>query len=151
LSDVIKNLLLWLVIALVLMSVFSRFGPQPQTSEQMSYSEFVTKSRNKEIQTVHVKQGDPQITGITKNNERFTTTLPSPPQNQWLDELVTEDGVDVNVKPQEQQSMLMHIFISWFPIILFKGMPFAPKSSIRYTQSWGNEVCTGFFQIWPQI
>lgn len=119
-NDILKNLMLWLVIALVLMVVFSNFGPRYVQPTKLAYSQFVEKIHNKEIKQITV---DAQIIdGVTNTGESFSTDIPAKPDLALLDEWIIKYDVMVRAKPPEQQSMLLHIFISWFPVILFIGV-----------------------------
>ncbi len=116
----VKNLILWLVIALVLMSVFSNFGPNTQQAKKMQYSQFLDKLHNRDIKQITVD--DRTINWVTNGGDLYSTYAPTGFDLSLVDKWVDEYGVVVDAKPPEQQSMLMHIFISWFPIILFIGV-----------------------------
>src|SRR5688572_14519374 len=110
-----KNLLLWVFIAIILIAVFSNFGPKHPVANKLTYSEFVRSADQGEISNINVDP-DRTISGTLRNNENFVTYLPAQDQ-PFLSELVKK-GVNVTVKPPEQESMWMHIFISWFPMLL---------------------------------
>lgn len=114
----LKNLVLWLVIALVLMSVFSNFGPPPKQVTKLAYSQFLEKVRAGDVKQVTIE--DRNISGVTQNDKAFVTYLPTISESA-LSTLV-ENNVVVRGKPPEQPSLLMNIFVSWFPIILFIGV-----------------------------
>ncbi len=117
-NDMLKNLILWLVIAVILMAVFNNFGPPPKQVEKLAYSQFLEKVRSGDVKQVTVE--DRNISGTTQNDKSFVTYLPTLPENV-VNNLV-ENGVKVRGKPPEQPSLLMNIFVSWFPIILFIGV-----------------------------
>lgn len=119
-GDLMKNLVLWLVIALVLMSVFSNFGPTNQQAKKMQYSQFLDKLHNKDIKQITID--DRTINWSTNSGDLYSTYAPTEFDLSAVDKWVDDYGVVVDAKPPEQQSMLMHIFISWFPIILFIGV-----------------------------
>ena len=116
-NNLTKNLLLWLVIAVVLMSVFNNFGNRQQATRPMEYSTFVQKVRGDEVERVTI-QGR-EITGKLKGGESFTTYNPGDQQifNDLIDRKVQFEG-----KPQEEQSLLLTIFINWFPLLLLVGV-----------------------------
>ncbi|MCR4347398.1 MAG: ATP-dependent zinc metalloprotease FtsH [Sulfuricaulis sp.] len=116
-NNLTKNLLLWLVIAIVLMSVFNNFGNRQQATRPMEYSTFVQKVRGDEVERVTI-QGR-EITGKLKGGESFTTYNPGDQQifNDLIDRKVQFEG-----KPQEEQSLLLTIFINWFPLLLLVGV-----------------------------
>ena len=112
-NDLAKNLVLWVVIAIVLVSVFNNFGPKPTSAKPMDYSEFVTAVKQGSVSKVEI--AGRTIRGLTANGERFTTYSPDDP---GLIADLLNNGVIINAKPPEQQGMLMQIFISWFPMLL---------------------------------
>lgn len=114
----LKNLVLWLVIALVLMSVFSNFGPPPKQVTKLAYSEFLDKVRSGDIKQITVE--DRNISGVTQNDKPFMTY--NPPLSDDEKKVLLDNSVVVRGKAQEQPSLLMNIFVSWFPIILFIGV-----------------------------
>ncbi len=117
-NDMLKSLLLWLVIALVLMSVFNNFGPAPKQVSKLAYSQFLEKVRSGDIKQIVVE--DRNINGSTQDDKPFTTYIPQM-SDSVLNNLVASGAV-VRGKAPEQPSLLMNIFVSWFPIILFIGV-----------------------------
>jgi cell division protease FtsH len=117
LNNLTKNLLLWLVIAIVLMSVFNNFGNRQQATRPMEYSAFIQKIRANEVERV-VIQGR-ELSGKLKNSEAFTTFSPGDPG--LIGDLL-DHGVAIDAKPQEEQSLLLTIFINWFPLLLLVGV-----------------------------
>jgi len=115
-----KNLILWLVIAVVLMSVFQSFNGGDQVDRQTSYSQFVKDARSGSIQEVSIESGSGTITGIKNSGERFQTIMPIYDKD-ILNDLLKSDVNVKGVKPEEQ-SFLASIFISWFPMILLIGV-----------------------------
>ena len=115
-----KNLILWLVIAVVLMSVFQSFNGGEQIDRQTSYSQFVKDARNGSIQEVAIESTSGTITGTKNNGERFQTIMPIYDKD-ILNDLLKSDVNVKGVKPEEQ-SFLASIFISWFPMILLIGV-----------------------------
>jgi cell division protease FtsH len=116
----IKNLVLWLVIALVLMSVFSNFGPSTAQAKKMQYSQFLEKLHDRDIKQINIE--DRTLNWVTTGGDLYSTYVPVDYDLSSVDKWVDSYGVVVDAKPPEQQSLLMHIFISWFPIILFIGV-----------------------------
>lgn len=110
----IKNLLLWLIIAVILITVFSNFGPKKTAAERLSYSEFLQAVQQGQVSGVTIT--DHTIEGALHNNKTFTTYMPI--EDQTLIPTLMQKGVNVNGKPPEQEGLLMHIFINWFPILL---------------------------------
>ena len=114
-----KNLILWVVIALVLMSVFNNFGQRRASSHQVDYSQFMSDVKNGRVQKVMIE--DRHIQGIMQNNDRFSTYSPETDNRSLIGELL-DNGVIIDAQPPEQQGLLMQIFISWFPMLLLIGV-----------------------------
>ncbi len=112
-----KNLILWVVIAIVLMSVFSNFGPSQVTSEAMPYSQFISDVKSGKVGKVVIEGRS--IQGVTTSGERFITY--SPDDRGLVGDLLAS-GVEINARPPEQQGFLTQIFISWFPMLLLIGV-----------------------------
>ena len=114
-----KNLILWVVIALVLMSVFNNFGPRRSGAEQIEYSRFISDVKAGRVQKVVIEGRT--IQGVLQTGERFTTYTPETDNKALVGDLL-ENGVVIDARPPEQQSLLMQIFISWFPMLLLIGV-----------------------------
>ena len=114
-----KNLILWVVIALVLMSVFNNFGPRRTGTEQIEYSRFIADVKQGRVQKVVIEGRN--IQGVLHNGERFGTYIPETDNKALVGDLL-ENGVVIDARPPEQQSLLMQIFISWFPMLLLIGV-----------------------------
>ncbi|ATC94025.1 ATP-dependent zinc metalloprotease FtsH [Pseudoalteromonas tunicata] len=119
-SDMAKNLILWLVIAVVLMSVFQSFNPSDHADRNTSYSQFINDVRSGAVREVRMDQGSGAVNGIKNSGERFTTVMPMYDGDLMNDLL--KNGVNVVGQPPEEQSILATIFISWFPMLLLIGV-----------------------------
>jgi len=113
LNDLAKNLLLWIVIAIVLVSVFNNFGPRPTSAKQLEYSEFISNVKQGQVQKVVIEGRS--INGVTTTGDHFITYNPGDP---GLIGDLFDNGVVVDAKAPEQQGLLMQVFISWFPMLL---------------------------------
>ncbi len=117
-NNMLKNLLLWLVIAIVLITVFSNFSTQRSDVQQYSYSQFINAVDKGEVD--HVSIQDRTIEGVTKNNQHFSTYLPM--EDQYLLGTLMKQGVTIRGVPPKQQSLLMHFLLSWGPFLLLIGV-----------------------------
>jgi cell division protease FtsH len=115
----VKNLFLWLIIAIVLVSVFSNFGPRHTNTEKVSYSQFLKEIDQGMITAVTIEDNR-VIKGMTKNNHRFVTYMPVQ-DDALLGELL-KNNVDVSGQEKQQESFLLHLFINWFPMLLLIGV-----------------------------
>ncbi|NUY56733.1 ATP-dependent metalloprotease [Salinivibrio sp. MA351] len=114
-----KNLILWLVIAVVLMSVFQSFGPGDNAGRQVDYTSFVREIGNDQIQ--EVKFDDRELSVTRRDGSNYVTYMPVMNDPKLLDDLLNKN-VSVKGTPPEEPSMLASIFISWFPMLLLIGV-----------------------------
>ena len=112
-NDMLKNIILWVVIAVVLMSVFNNFGSRKSVDSTMSYSQFISAVNEGQIKQVTID--GQMIRGMLGTGEKFTTY--SPGDDHLVDDLL-KNHVEIKAQPPESQSLLMQIFISWFPMLL---------------------------------
>lgn len=117
-SDMAKNLILWLVIAVVLMSVFQSFSPGEPSGRQMDYTTFVQEVDQGQVR--EVRMDGKTVNGVKRSGERFTTILPAQ-DPQLLNDLLNNNVQVIGEKPEEP-SLLTSIFISWFPMLLLIGV-----------------------------
>lgn len=116
-NNLIKNVAIWLVIALVLMTVFNQFSTRQTAQKAMEYSQFIDEVKQGRIAKVTIEGR--VLKGVKQSGERFTTYSPSDP---WLVSDLLKNGVIVEAKPEEEPSLLMNIFVSWFPMLLLIGV-----------------------------
>jgi len=119
LSDMAKNLILWLVIAVVLMTVFNNFSQGGGSGQQVAYSQFISQVHNGGVRKADIDGR--VITAQSRTGEQFTTIIPTQYDPKLLDDLL-ENNVEVTGKPPEEPSIWASIFISWFPMLLLIGV-----------------------------
>ncbi len=113
-----KNLAIWLVIGIVLMTVFNQFNQRQATQGMVEYSEFLDEVKAGRVSKVEI-QGR-SLNAQTTDGKRITSY--APPQDIWLVSDLLKSNVKVVAKPEEEQSFLMSIFVSWFPMLLLIGV-----------------------------
>lgn len=118
-NDMAKNLILWVIIAVVLMSVFSSFQERSTTASKMSYSEFLSRVEQGGIRDV-VIQGQ-SIQGTTTGGEAFTTLSPET-DNRALIGALLDNRVSIDAQEAEGRSVFWQILISWTPFLLLIGV-----------------------------
>ncbi|MEI8298583.1 MAG: ATP-dependent zinc metalloprotease FtsH [Pseudomonadota bacterium] len=118
-NDLTKNIILWVVIAVVLLAVFSNFGGRPGVSTDMPYSQFLTEVENNSIKVATIK-GE-MIVGTRASGEAFSTFSPET-DNTELITFLKKHSVTFGAAPPERQSVLMQLFLSSFPILLLIGV-----------------------------
>jgi cell division protease FtsH len=109
-----KNIILWVVIALVLMSVFNSFGPRQVSGHQLDYSRFIADVKSGQVNKVVIDGRS--ISGETKEGKQFITY--SPGDDPGLIGDLLDNGVIIEARPEEGNGLLMQVFISWFPMLL---------------------------------
>jgi len=119
LNDLAKNLVLWAVIAVVLLSVFSNFSKQTGSSQTIPYSSFIEMVKSGSVSQVTIEGRD--IKGKTNTGSMFKTFSPETNNAAMVGELL-DNSVEITAAPPEGQSLLMTIFISWFPFLLLIGI-----------------------------
>ncbi len=116
-NNLAKNMVIWLVIAVVLMTVFNQFGARQTVQSQMEYSQFIEEVKEGRVAKVTIEGRI--VKGVKTDGKRFTTYTPSDP---WLVSDLLKNGVAIEAKPEEEPSLLMNIFVSWFPMLLLIGV-----------------------------
>ena len=107
-------MILWIVIAVVLLSVFQSFSPSNQSVSPIPYSVFLRQIRDGSVEEVTF---DDEAIRFVRNGESFVTYNPESDNTLLIGTLVENDVV-IEASPPEQQSFLLQLFISSFPILL---------------------------------
>ena len=118
-SDFLKNLVLWIIIAAVMMAVFNNFIGKREPMSDISYSRFIADVENQQVRSAEIDPDKRTITGYYTDNRRFVTYMPQDPQ--LVDQLLS-NNVEIMTKPIEKPSLFMDILISWFPMLLLIGV-----------------------------
>ncbi len=114
-NDLTKNIILWIVIAVVLATVVSNFSGRAGTVQEVPYSTFLTQVEAGSVSSVTFK-GD-QVVGVRSNGEQFLSYNPET-DNSALIGTLQKHNVTFSAAAPERQSFLMQLFISSFPILL---------------------------------
>ena len=114
----VKNIGVWLVIGIVLMMLFMQVSNRGGTRNEMDYSTMMQEAKNGNIEKVRM-EGARTAKVTTRDNKVYTTSTPGD-IFMWDD--LRKAGVKIEAKPEEEQSLLMSIFISWFPMLLLIGI-----------------------------
>jgi cell division protease FtsH len=117
LNNMLKNLVIWLVIGLVLMTVFNQFNTRQSAQAPMEYSQFLEEVKAGKISKVTIEGR--QLKATTAEGKRVTSYSPG---DIWLVSDLLKYGVKIEAKPEEEPSLLMNIFVSWFPMLLLIGV-----------------------------
>lgn len=116
-NNIFKNIAIWLAIAMVLLAIFNLSGVKNSADNQIVYSQFIQEVKDGRIAKVQI---DGRVLhGTTNDGKKFNSYAPTDP---WLVSDLLKNNVIVEAKPEEEQSLLMSIFVSWFPMILLVGV-----------------------------
>jgi cell division protease FtsH len=114
LNDMAKNLILWLVIAAVLLTVFNNFNTESPTPS-LNYSDFVAEVQRDRVRQVVVDGYT--ISGVFNDDTRFETVRPPVEDPKLMDDLLSHN-VKVVGKMPEQQSLWTQLLVAAFPILI---------------------------------
>ncbi len=113
-NDMAKNLILWVIIAIVLMAVFNNFSAQKVPSDSLSYSDFISQVRSGAVESVKISENT--IEGKLRSGDTFVTE--SPGDDGMVGDLLN-NNVQIRAVPPEKPSLLMSILLNWFfPILI---------------------------------
>jgi len=117
LNNMFKNLAIWLIIGLVLMTVFNQVSNRQVSQASMEYSQFIEEVKQGRIAKV-VMEGR-TLKATTTEGKKVVSYSPG---DIWLVSDLLKYGVKVEAKPEEEPSFLMNLFVSWFPMLLLIGV-----------------------------
>lgn len=112
-----KNLILWVVIAVVLMTVFNNFTTTQTKAQPKSYSEFIGDVKSGAVKDVTINGRT--IDGTMSSGQHFSTY--SPGDDGLVSDLLN-NNVEIVATPPEKPSLLMNILINWFPLFVLIGL-----------------------------
>ncbi|MES2354922.1 MAG: ATP-dependent zinc metalloprotease FtsH [Pseudomonadota bacterium] len=117
-NNLAKNVGIWLVIALVLMTVFQQFSNRQASANTITYSQFMDEVKQGQVKSAYIDGRT--IRWLNGEGKKYTTY--SPGGDLWLVSDLLKYGVNIEAKADEEPSVLMNIFISWFPMLLLIGV-----------------------------
>jgi cell division protease FtsH len=117
LNNLLKNLLIWLVVGLVVLTVVKQFDTRQGPKGTVPYSEFMEQAKEGHVESVSIEGRTIKWTGTDKKDN-----VTYSPGDLWMVGDLVRYGVKVQAKPEEEQSFLAQVFISWFPMLLLIGV-----------------------------
>lgn len=123
-NEMAKNLLLWLIIAVVLLMVFQSFNPHGASSSDLPYSSFVQSVDNGNVSTAVISADQPAtISGKLKDGSAFRTVAPVLGfSTSSVVKQMQDKGVEVRQEPANNGFSLIGLLLNWLPIILIVGV-----------------------------
>jgi cell division protease FtsH len=117
LNNSFSKVAIWMVIGLVLFTVFKQFDGRAQPQDSVSYTQFMDDAKSGKVRKVDVQS---DVLHVTPDSGRpYTLTSPG---DLWMVSDLLKAGVQVSGKAREEPSLLMSIFVSWFPMLLLIGV-----------------------------
>jgi cell division protease FtsH len=117
LNNLVKNIGIWLVIGVVVLMVVRQFDARQNTREAVPYSEFMEQAKQGRVESASIEGRVIKWVGTDKKNNMTYSA-----GDLWMVGDLIKDGVKVQAKPEEEQSFLAQIFVSWFPMLLLIGV-----------------------------
>ncbi|HEY5366505.1 MAG TPA: ATP-dependent zinc metalloprotease FtsH [Casimicrobiaceae bacterium] len=116
-NNLLKNVGIWVVIVFVILIVVKQFDARQTVRDNPSYSEFMDSAKSGKVESATIEGR--KITWLSTDKKKFVTYSPG---DIWMVGDLVKDGVKVDAKPEEEQSFLAQVFISWFPMLLLIGV-----------------------------
>ncbi|MBL0143068.1 MAG: ATP-dependent zinc metalloprotease FtsH [Betaproteobacteria bacterium] len=119
-NNTVRTIMVWLVIGIVLTMVFMQVGNRQASANVLDYSAFMEESRQGRIAKVKM-DGNRTLKATAKDGKNYTVYTPGI-MDPWMVSDLLKNGVTVEAKAEEEPSLLMNIFVSWFPMLLLIGV-----------------------------
>jgi cell division protease FtsH len=119
-NNTIRTIMVWLVIGVILTMVFMQVGNRTAGANVLDYSTFMEEARQGHI--AKVKMDSTRTLKATSRDGKSYTVYTPGIQDPWMVGDLMKNGVTVEAKPEEEPSLLMNIFVSWFPMLLLIGV-----------------------------
>ena len=115
-NNLVKNVGIWLIIALVLMTLFNQFSGK-QSNNTVPYSEFMDQAKKGDVRSAKVDGRT--IRWLSNEDKRFLTYTPG---DIFMIDNLRAWNVRIDAEPEEERSFWLNVFISWFPFLLIIGV-----------------------------
>ncbi len=119
-NNTVRTIMVWLVIGVVLTMVFMQVGNRQTSANVLDYSSFMEEARQGRIAKVKM-DGGRTLKASTRDGKAYTVYTPGI-QDPWMVSDLLKNGVTIEAKAEEEPSLLMNIFVSWFPMLLLIGV-----------------------------
>jgi len=121
-NDMVKNLLLWAVIAVVLFAVFQSFNPRAAQTSEVAYSQFTQMVGNGGVSEVTISAERPErATAKLKDGNSKWAVVPLGAEEQFVS-LLAKNNIEVTQQPTDSINPFLRILFDWVPILIFIGL-----------------------------
>ena len=117
-----SKIAVWLVIALVLFTLFKSFNTGPAQGGRVAYSQFLEEVRSKRIDSVEIQEGGNGIDIVAKTTDGKTEHTTGSLLDRGLTGDLLANNVKFDIKPREEQGLLTSLLLSWAPMLLLIGV-----------------------------
>jgi cell division protease FtsH len=118
-NQIVKQILIWLVIGVVLMMLFTHMQGRGGGKDVIEYSALMQEAKSGNVEKVK-QEGARTLKVTLRDGKTYTAYVPGGDIYMWED--LRKSGAKIEAKAEEEQSLLMSIFISWFPMLLLIGV-----------------------------
>ena len=119
-NNTVRTIMVWLVIGVILTMVFMQVGNRQSSQNVLDYSTFMEEARQGHIAKVKLDSSR-TLKATSRDGKTYTVYTPGI-QDPWMVGDLMKNNVTVEAKPEEEPSLLMNIFVSWFPMLLLIGV-----------------------------
>src|SRR5438309_9152000 len=120
-NDMAKNLLLWIVIAVVLIAVFQSFNPRGTEATSIPYSDFMQQVEQNNVSSAKISATLPAtITAKRKDGGSLTTVAPV--EDKDMVAIMRTHQVEVSQDPVDNTGQWAHVLVDWIPFLIFIGL-----------------------------
>ena len=116
-NNIVKQIALWVIIAIILMTVFNQFSNKNAADNQIVHSQFINEVKQGHVAKVTIEGR--VLRGEMNDGKKFNSFAPYDPG--MMGDLL-KNNVKVEAKPEQEQSLLMSLLINWGPMILLVGV-----------------------------
>ncbi|WP_395648961.1 ATP-dependent zinc metalloprotease FtsH [Thermomonas sp.] len=118
-NDLAKNILLWVVVAVVLMVVFQSFSPKLAASQDVVYSQFVQDVENDRIKSVDISSNERSLDFVRADGSKGTTTAPVRDRD-LINDLI-QHKVEIKQAAPESGVSFWSLVLNFLPVLLIIG------------------------------
>ncbi|WP_129135409.1 ATP-dependent zinc metalloprotease FtsH [Luteimonas sp. YGD11-2] len=118
-NDLVKNLMLWVIVAVVLMVVFQSFSPRTVGTQEVVYSQFMEEVRRDRVNKVDIAEDERTISFERADGSRGTVIAPR--RDEGLMNDLINHGVEIRQAPPSSGPSLLYILINFLPVLLIIG------------------------------
>ena len=115
----VKNILLWVVVAIVMMTAFEGFNSNFGNNNTVAYSTFLNDIRTNTLKDVDMKSNSETISVTKKDGTKYQTVMPMYDRDLLAD--LSKTDATVTGQPEERRNVFVQLLISSFPIIILIG------------------------------